>query len=149
MRKWLTAALVVVLVFALAVPAMGAPVKGFRKPTFISHPYVKYSKVKAGRNFTTWGYVNPRLASGQEATVTIFVQSYKGHGSWETSSGLETTAALSATGRFKRKTNYSATMNIGAVGRYRMRAKLVWKDSNGNVKTKWSSLKYIWIRAAK
>ncbi len=75
------------------------------------------------------------------------VQKWNGRRSWETSDklGLDRDHRQS-TGKFKKRTNYGATLNIGTKGRYRLRTKLVWTDSAGVERHKWSSWKYIWIK---
>jgi hypothetical protein len=60
-------------------------------------------------------------------------------------SALDTTGTLSATGKFRNKTNYTAVMNIAATGRYRLHAKLVWIDAGGVSHEKWSCWEYIRI----
>ncbi len=155
MRKVMTAALVAALVLAMGVPtvALAKPVarivvKAKGKPTFVSHPYTKRDTVKAGAAFSTWGYVNTWRAVplSTDSTLTIQVQKWKSGRSWETSTALETTAKLATSGKFKKKMNYTAALNIGVAGRYRLVAVLTWKDAQGVQRTKWSSWKYIRIR---
>lgn len=145
MKRWFTIVLVGVLVIALAAPAVavGTSTKT-GAPRFVSHPYTKKSTLELGKDFAVWGYVRTfknRPISG-DASVTIEVQRWKSKHSWEASSGLTASTMLSATGKFRNKTNYTATMDIGAKGRYRLRAVLVWHDSKGDHRMR-SSWKYI------
>jgi hypothetical protein len=158
MRKWIVAALVVVLALALGVPSLAlangnqsvrvaAKAKG--RPTFVSHPYTKRDVVVAGTDFGVWGYVNTWHSvplSTSDSTLTIQVQKWNGGHSWEATSGLNTTGTLTAKGAFKRKLNYGATMNIGLSGLYRLTAVLVWRDAKGVERTTWSCWKYLWIK---
>jgi len=162
MKRILTGAVVAALVLAMAVPAVGIAKPGrafskprpvaakrvFGKPIFVSHPFTKRDTVKAGQAFTAWGYINTwhGVALTTDATVTVRVQKWKGGRSWETSAGLATTATLAPSGKFKRKTNYTAGMNIGLAGRYRLVAVLVWKDAKGVQRTTCSSWKYIRVK---
>ena len=152
MKRFFAIALITALVLGMAVPAVGVARQGKSKgratgkPTFVSHPYTKHSKLKINKDFKTWGYVKTwkRAPLTQDATLTIRAQKWNsGTRSWEASAGLMTTATISPTGKFKKKTNYSAVMNIGSTGRYRLRAKLVWMDAKGVEHTKWSSRKYL------
>ena len=146
MKKWLALVLVAALVIAMAVPAvaLAKPGKAFGKPTFVSHPYTKHVRLKVSKDFGVWGYVNTwhRVPLTKDATVTIFATP---RGSKVASEGLTTTATVAWSGKFKKKTNYKATMNIDAVGAYYLRAKLVWVDAKGVEHTKWSSRKLIRI----
>lgn len=130
--------------YAKAVAATPAKKPATPRP---SHPYFKKAKHRRGVAFRTWGYVSPRLASTTEATVTIRVQKWNGHGKWITDTSLDQTATISATGRFKRKTNYTALLTVPKTGRYRAGAVLVYKDSSAVVHTRWSS--YAKFRVAK
>lgn len=137
--------MVLVLVVAMPAAAVAKSVKAAGRPTFISHPYTKNSTLRIDKDFRTWGYVNTwkRAPLTKDATVTIAVEKWNASArSWESSGGLATTATVSASGKFKKKTNYFANMKIGITGRYRMRAMLVWMDTAGVEHTKWSSRKY-------
>jgi hypothetical protein len=112
-----------------------------KKTTKVSHPYVSKKRHHAGVGFALWGFVSPRINTG-EATLTVGVQKLAG-GSWVTSSSLAATGTLSQSGKFKHKTNYVATLNLPQSGRYRLRAKLVWIDAKGTEHTKWSKLCYL------
>lgn len=145
-KSFVLFALVMVLVLGVA-PTAYAKKAPPAKPVFVSHPYSKQNVVKAGKNFSTWGYIAPKLsANTTETTTTIYVQLYVGHGSWVATDSLNATATLSSNGKFKKKTNYTATLNFANKGRYRMRAKFVWTDANDVQHIKWSSLKYFWIK---
>ena len=109
------------------------------KATVVSHPYKSAKKAKAGVGFKLWGYVSPKLPNTNEATLTISVQQRKSDGSWVATSGLTTRGTVSASGTFKNKTNYTATMKVGAVGRFRVQAKLVWVDAKGVAHSKKST----------
>ena len=154
MKKRLSAVIELVLLMAMVVPSIAVAVpkqpsaRAKGKPIFVSHPYTKKKTVKVARDFKAWGYIKTWRGRPltSEATATIVVQKWNGRRSWETSESLASTATISATGKFKQKTNYSATLNIGTKGRYRLRTKLVWTDSAGVVRTKNSSWKYIWIK---
>jgi len=149
----MTVVLVAALVLAMAVPAVAgakpaARAKAKGKPTFVSHPYTKKDTMKTGADFRVWGYINTwhRVALTTESTLTIQVQKWKGGRSWETSAGLATTATVSPSGTFKKKTNYATHMAVGLKGRYRLRASLVWTDTKGVQHTRRSSWKYIRIK---
>lgn len=145
MKRWFTIVLVGVLVFAMVVPtaAIGVSVKT-GAPRFVSHPFTKKSTLELGKDFAVWGYVRTfkNRAISSDASLTIEVQRWKSKHSWEASSSLTASTALSATGKFHNKTNYTATMNIGTKGRYRLRAVLVWHDSSGDHRMR-STWKYI------
>lgn len=149
----MTIALIAALALVMVVPAVAvakAPAHPKGKPTFVSHPYTKKKTVKLGSQFRVWGYINTwhRVPLTSDATLTIVVKQKIGH-SWETSAGLTTTATISASGKFRKKTNYNTYMTIGAKGSYRLRAVLVWTDTNGVQHTKWSSYKNIKVKAIK
>jgi len=127
---------------AATTTAPKAKAKAKAKKTAISHPYVSKRKHRVGITFAVWGFISPRLHNANEATLTINVQQYAGHGSWVATSGLETTGTVSQSGKFKHKTNYTAAMNITQAGSYRMRTKLIWTDAKGVERTRWSKLCY-------
>jgi hypothetical protein len=124
-----------------AKPAAKKVVK--KKSTSVSHPYIAKGKRKQGVAFKTWGYVAPKLRASTPTTLTIVVQSYMGHGSWVTTSGVAATATVAPKGKFKNKTNYTASLTIDRAARYRLRAKLVYVDTKGVERTKWSSWLYM------
>jgi hypothetical protein len=109
------------------------------KPTKVSRPYIARGKTKPGVAFSTWGFITPTLATSTPATLTIAVDTYMGQGSWATTSGVAATATISPTGKFKNKTNYTASLTIDRPARYRLRAKLVYIDAKGVERTKLSS----------
>jgi hypothetical protein len=109
-------------------------------PLLPSHPYLAKKKQKRARTFKVWGYVPPKLSGASNATMTVYVQRSKAKGKWVAVSSLTTTATLSATGKFKNKTNYVAKLKISRVGKYRTRVKLVCLNADGVQVTKWSSL---------
>ena len=115
------------------------------KSTMVSHPFAAKGRHSADTTFTIWGYITPKLPKLGDATLTVGVENYMGHGSWAASSTLAATGTVSATGKFKGKTNYTATMHIAHPARYRFRTKLVYNDAKGVKHTKWSKLFYIRI----
>lgn len=115
-----------------AKPAKPAPLRP-------SHPYLAKAKHKMGRTFKIWGYVPPKLAGATNATMTVYVQRANAKGKWVSVPSLATTATLSATGKFKNKTNYVSAMKVNRAGRYRTRVKLVCRNSGGAELTKWST----------
>lgn len=147
MRKWIAPLLVAALVMSVASPALAAPKAKAKKkqPVKISHPYTYKYKNKVATDFKTWGYIRNKSSVSAESTVTIKVAKWEGKRSWVTSSGLETQAGVYSTKKFKNAKKYKATMNIGATGRYRMRAVLTWVDSKGIERVKRSSWKYVRI----
>ena len=97
----------------------------------VSHPYTGKKTYKASTKFLVFGYVTPKQGSAAKATVTLRVEKLNSRGKWSLVPTLTPTAAVSSKGTFKNKTNYKTSIAPDAAGKYRVRAKLVWKDSKG------------------
>ena len=108
-------------------------------PLVPSRPFLAKAKQKMGRTFKIWGYVPPKLSGASNATMTVYVQRLNSHKKWVSVPSLDQTATLSATGRFKNKTNYVGALKVNRLGRYRVRAKLVCLNASDAEVTKWSS----------
>jgi hypothetical protein len=156
MRRLLLVVLVAALASSMVVPAVAfaTVVKAPDAPVLVSHPFTAYSALKVGHRFAVWGYVKTRrdrpLTTG--ATLRIFawrwtrITTPKPHRSWVATDGLTTQATLAATSTRGWKTRYGATMNIGAKGLYRLRARLAWVDAIGISRTMWSPPRDILIK---
>ena len=142
MRKWIVAALVLVLVFGSAVPAF-AVTHRHGKPVFVQHPYTAKQKMKPDVACRTWGYIAPRQSDLTSKTVDILVFAYKGRNRWEQT--LTVSAEVYNAARPKNQTKYRAMITLSALGRYRMRARYSWYDGNGVLHMKLSSWKYFRI----
>jgi hypothetical protein len=118
-----------------AKPAVAKPAA---TPMMFSRVMLKRSSVVRGRNFAATGYFSPTLAGATNATVTIGVERRGPRGRWVATRAYNETATLSATGKYAGQISYSATMNINRLGRYRLRAKLVYLGADSVVHTKWS-----------
>jgi hypothetical protein len=104
----------------------------------VSHPYMAKKKVKLGRTFKVWGFFPPKLSGAADTTLTIGVQRLDTHKKWIAVPSLTTTGTVTATGKFKKMTNYGAKLTIKRAGNYQMRAKLIYKNADGIEATKWS-----------
>jgi hypothetical protein len=151
MRKWIIPMLVAVLMLSVAAPAMAKGQPNWRnrhyphgKKVFVQRPYTAKGRYVVSKDDTatikTWGYVKPRVASTDEATLTVRVQKRVGN-KWAARMDLEQKATLFNKSWAPGKTMYKAEMKIPA-GKYRMRARLVYKDVKGIERVKWSSFKY-------
>jgi hypothetical protein len=116
-------------------PAAAKPVAS---PVLFSRPFLKNGKVRRARNFKAAGYFSPTLSTAASATVTIGVERRGPRGRWVATRSFNETAAVSATGKYKNQINYTAVMNINRLGKYRIRAKLVYPNADGVIVTKWS-----------
>lgn len=115
------------------------------KAPSMSKPYLPNGKIRVRRTFKTYGFVSPSLptSSTQTATLTVTVQRLKGK-KWVAFPAASATGTVSATGKFKGKTNWTAKLKIGRVGTYRFRAKLTYLDASAveHVKySKWAKIK--------
>lgn len=127
-----------------AAKAAKAAGKKMTKPLFISHPFVSKSRIAVGTEFEAWGFVWPMIADTESAQITLVVQKWEGFGKWTEMSEADTEGTLSdGSGKFTKKSNYSATMSLDEVGRYRIRAKLVWTDAEGVSHAMQSSWKHV------
>ncbi|HEY5540268.1 MAG TPA: hypothetical protein VIL41_02310 [Coriobacteriia bacterium] len=120
---------------AVAKPAVAKPAA---KPVLFSRPFVKKAHFRRGRTFTAAGYFSPTLASATNATVTISVERRNAHGRWVATPSYNETATLSPTGKYKNEINYTAAMKINRLGKFRLRAKLVYLDASSVSQSKWS-----------
>jgi hypothetical protein len=160
MRRYTFIALVVVLVLAFAAPALAkgsgvaaghkhyvrkVDASGYPLPRFVflSHPVVAKQRNKINTDFRTWGYISPRSAITTDTTVTIVISKWNGKRSWTPTASV--VAALSNSTKWKHQTKYKATVNLGATGRYRMRAVFSWVGSDGKKHVKRSSFCYFRI----
>lgn len=117
------------------------------KATKVSHPFMAKGKRRQNKSFKVWGYISPKLANTKTTTLTVSVQTYGGHGSWITTAGVAATGTVTPKGRFKNKTNYTASFKIDRPARYRLRTKLIYVDAKGVQRTKWSG--YLYLRVYK
>lgn len=120
--------------------------KPVAKPVLFSRPFLAKSAFKRSANIKVNGYFSPTLASSTNATVTIVVQRLNAHGKWVAASSFNKTAKLSATGTYKNKISYSAAMKINRLGRFRLRAKLVYLDASAVSHVMWSKFSPVSIR---
>ncbi|MDR3686015.1 MAG: hypothetical protein P4L93_03525 [Coriobacteriia bacterium] len=108
-------------------------------PVLFSRPFVKNAKIKRGRTFKVTGYIDPSLStSATVATVTVSVDRRNSRGRWVAAPSYNQSATVSATGKYAGKLNYVASIKIGRLGKYRLRAKLVYLDASSTSQVKWS-----------
>ena len=141
MRRSMTVLLVMVLVFALAVPVLAVAKAA---PVFVSHPSTAKQTYKAGLEFRAWGYVTPKASDLTSRTIDILVYKRGAHGKYT----LVTTIAgtLFNTAKYKHSTRYNAMLSLDVAGRYRMRARYGWKGAGGLTHYRNSSYKYFRVK---
>jgi hypothetical protein len=116
-------------------------------PVAFSRPLVKHATVKHNRAFKVTGYIDPSVTtSATAATVTVSVQRRNSHGKWVATPSLNQTATVSATGKYAGKLNYVAGFKIRRLGKYRLRAKLVYLDASSASQVKWSKTTTVTIK---
>ena len=108
-------------------------------PVMFSRPFAKSVKVKRNRTFRVTGYIDPSVStSATAATVTVSVERRNSRGKWVATPSYNQTATVSATGKYANKLNYVANFKIGRLGKFRLRAKLVYLDASSVSKVKFS-----------
>ena len=116
-------------------------------PVMFSRPFVAHAKVKHGRAFGVTGYIDPSVTTSATATtVTVSVQRRNSHGRWIAVPSLNQTATVSATGKYANKLNYVASFKIRRLGKYRLRAKVVYLDASSTSQVKWSKFTMVTIK---
>jgi hypothetical protein len=126
--------------------AKPAAAKPKAKPVLFSRPSLKKPTFKLNANFKAVGYFAPSLASTNTATVTVGVERRNAKGAWVRTTSYDETATLSATGWYKNKITYVATMNINRAGKYRLRARLAYVDADSVSRVKWTGTRVVTIR---
>jgi len=116
-------------------------------PVMFSRPLVKHATVKHNRTFGVTGYIDPSVTTSATATtVTVSVQRRNSRGKWIAVPSLNQTATVSATGKYANKLNYVASFKIRRLGKYRLRAKLVYLDASSTSQIKWSKTTTVTIK---
>lgn len=116
-------------------------------PVMFSRPLVRHATVKHNRAFGVTGYIDPSVTTSATATtVTVNVQRRNSHGKWVAAPSLNQTATVSATGKYAGKLNYVASFKIRRLGKYRLRAKLVYLDASSTSQVKWSKTTTVTIK---
>ena len=118
-----------------AKPAAASTTPAAVKAVAVSHPFAAGGKHRVGKTLKLWGYVSPKLPNVKEATITVLVGQKVGN-SWVATSSLNTTGTVSAKGKFRNKTNYTASVVLPKAAWYRFQMKLVWTDAKGVEHTK-------------
>jgi hypothetical protein len=143
MRKWMAVLLVLVLVFAMAAPALAAAkMKG--KPVFVQHPYTAKQTYKVNADIKTWGYVAPKASDLTSRTIEILVYKRTGPAKYELVKTVDGTL-LNKVG-VRHKTLFNAMFSLDMAGRYRMRARYGWKGADGTMKYKLGGYKYFRVK---
>jgi hypothetical protein len=113
------------------------------KPVFVSHPFTARSKYKAGRTFTTTGYVAPKASNLTSRTIEVIVYRQRKSGSWEQTATI--TGSLFNRRYYKNRTLYSAKVTLSGTGRYRMRTRYTWEAADGTKRVRYSNYRYFRI----
>ena len=116
-------------------------------PVMFSRPFVRHAKIKHGRTFGVTGYIDPSVTTSATATtVTVSVQRRNSRGKWIAVPILNQTATVSATGKYANKLNYVASFKIRRLGKYRLRAKVVYLDASSTSQVKWSKFTSVTVK---
>ena len=135
MRKWFGLLLATVALSLVATPAFAST------SVYVSPAHTAQYYYNVGNTIKTWGYVTPKYAHIRNIKVTFYV--YKKDSDGDYNLYKKVAGTLYNDSDYSYSTRDKATFAVHSAGKYRIKVKFTWTDSDGDSHTRWSSSHYI------